>query len=161
TVGLAPDLPVEVAEVVPADVLAVLDELDGVPEERALVHAGDEPLDDVLGPQVEPGGAGHDLGGEEAAGGVEVSGRGRDSLAITGLAATRVFERSAEALPRSARKLALRLNKTLSRREDLLEPLVLGQFALTAGRLLDELVDDHVGGHALGGGGEVREDAVP
>ena len=60
-VGLGPDLPVEVADVVAGGVLAVLHELDGVAEERALVHAGDEALDDLPGPQVEPGDAGDGL----------------------------------------------------------------------------------------------------
>ena len=56
------------ADVVAADVVAVLDELDRVAEERDSVHAGDEPLDDLLGAQVEPADAGDDLGVEEAAG---------------------------------------------------------------------------------------------
>ena len=72
-VGLAPDLPVEVAEVVAADVLAVLDELDRVAEEPAFVHAGDEPLDHLLGAEVEPAGAGDCRRVEEAARVVEVA----------------------------------------------------------------------------------------
>ena len=51
----------------PGDVLAVLHELDRVAEERAAVHAGDEALDDLPGPQVEPGDAGDGLGVQEAA----------------------------------------------------------------------------------------------
>ena len=54
-VGLGPDLPVEVANVVANAVLAVLHELDGVPEHRALVHAGDEPLDDLASAKIEAG----------------------------------------------------------------------------------------------------------
>src|SRR5262249_7703731 len=44
-------------------------------------------------------------------------------------------------------------------RENLPEPLVLRQLALAAGRLLDQPLDDRVGGHALAGGGEVGQDA--
>jgi hypothetical protein len=43
-----------VARVVAGGVLAVLDELDAMAEERAAVHAGDEAFDDVAGAQVEP-----------------------------------------------------------------------------------------------------------
>src|SRR2546430_9516969 len=45
-------------------------------------------------------------------------------------------------------------------RSDPLEALVAVQLALAAGRLLDQLLDDRVGGDALGGGGEVGQDAV-
>ncbi len=38
-VGLGPHLPVEVAQVVARGVIAMLDEFDGMPEERAFVHA--------------------------------------------------------------------------------------------------------------------------
>ena len=41
------------ADVVAAGVLAVLHELDGVPKQRAFVHAGDEALDHLTCPQVE------------------------------------------------------------------------------------------------------------
>src|SRR5262245_15923702 len=82
-VGLAPDLPVEVPDVVAADVLAVLHELDGVPEEGAFVHAGDEPLDGLLGAQVEPRRAGNDRRVKEAARAVGVA-RGWHSL-LSGL----------------------------------------------------------------------------
>ena len=54
-VGLGVDVPVEVLEVVAGDVLAVLGELDREALERAGVQAGQEALDDELGPQVEPG----------------------------------------------------------------------------------------------------------
>ena len=37
-------------------------------EERAAVHAGDEALDDVLGPQVKPGDLGDGLGMQKTAG---------------------------------------------------------------------------------------------
>jgi len=40
----------------------VLHELDGMAEERALVHAGDEALDHVPGAQIEPRDAGDGLG---------------------------------------------------------------------------------------------------
>src|SRR5262245_18629169 len=46
-----------------------------------------------------------------------------------------------------------------SRREDLLEPLVGGQGAFLVRRLLQDLLDDRVGVHALRRGGEVRQDA--
>ena len=77
-VGLGPDLPVEVADVVAGGVLAVLHELDRVAEERAAVHAGDEALDDVLGAQVEPRDAGDRLGMQEAARIVFFGGHGAD-----------------------------------------------------------------------------------
>src|SRR5205823_5798443 len=51
-VRLGPDFPVGVADVVAGAVLTVLHELDGVPEKGALVHAGDEALDDVAGAQI-------------------------------------------------------------------------------------------------------------
>src|SRR5262249_22032802 len=66
-VGARPDLPVEVAQVVALGVLAVLHELDGVAEERALVQAVEEPLDDLAGAQVEPVGAGDGGRVQEAA----------------------------------------------------------------------------------------------
>ena len=66
-IRLRPHLPVEVAQVVPRHVLAMLDELDAVPEERALVHAGDEPFHDMPGTQIEPGDAGDGLGMQKPA----------------------------------------------------------------------------------------------
>ena len=52
---LGPDLPVDVAQVVAAGVLAVLAELDRLAEVRAAVHAGEEALDDVPRAEIEPG----------------------------------------------------------------------------------------------------------
>ena len=48
--GAAVALPVDVADVVAGDVLAVLDELDGEAAERALVVADAQALDDGRGP---------------------------------------------------------------------------------------------------------------
>jgi hypothetical protein len=53
--GLGVDVPVEGLEVVSGGVAAVLGELDREPLERATVKTGQEPLNDELGPQVEPG----------------------------------------------------------------------------------------------------------
>src|SRR5262249_16672425 len=50
---------------------------------------------------------------------------------------------------------------TDSRREDALEALVAGQLALAAGGFLEQALDHDVGGDALGGGGEVGQEAVP
>ena len=52
-VGLGPDFPVDVADVVALRVLAVLGELDGEAVVGALVEAGDEALDDQAGLEVE------------------------------------------------------------------------------------------------------------
>src|SRR5262249_17252177 len=67
-IGLGPDLPVEVANIVARRVLAVLGELDALPEERAPVHAGKEAFDDLTGPQIEPADAGNGLGMQKATG---------------------------------------------------------------------------------------------
>ena len=56
------------ADVVAGGVLAVLDELDAVAEDRAAVHAADEALDDVPRPQFQAGDLGDRVGVQEAAG---------------------------------------------------------------------------------------------
>ena len=53
-VGLGPDLPVDVADVVARHVLAVLGELDGEAVVRAGMHPGDVALDHHAGLQVQP-----------------------------------------------------------------------------------------------------------
>ena len=53
-VGLGPDLPVDVADVVAGHVLAVLGELDGEAVVGAGVHARDVALDEQPGLEVEP-----------------------------------------------------------------------------------------------------------
>ena len=53
-VGLGPDLPVHVADVVAGHVLAVLGEFDGEAVIRAGVHARHVPLDDEPRLEVEP-----------------------------------------------------------------------------------------------------------
>src|SRR6185437_9553467 len=45
--------------------------------------------------------------------------------------------------------------------EDLLEPLVGGEIAFLVRRLVEQLLDHHVRGHALGRGREVRQNTVP
>ena len=60
--GAAVALPVDVADVVAGDVLAVLDELDGEAAERALVVADAQALDDRAGLDPEGFGAGEDVG---------------------------------------------------------------------------------------------------
>ncbi len=75
-VGLAVDLPVEVAEVVPGGVLPVLRELDGEAAVGAPVAPGHEPLDDQTGPEVEPSYAVEDLRVQEPAGVFHRSGWG-------------------------------------------------------------------------------------
>ena len=67
-VGLGPHLPVEVAEIVARDILPMLNKLDRVAEERALVHTGDEPLDHVPGTQIEPRDAGDGFGMQKSTG---------------------------------------------------------------------------------------------
>ncbi len=57
-VGAAEDFPVDVADVIPLDVLAVLGEFDGEAFVGGAVHAGDEAFDDEAGADVE----GLDLG---------------------------------------------------------------------------------------------------
>lgn len=61
-VGFRPDFPVEMPKVVARRVVAVLDELDAVPEEGTLVHAGQETLDDLLRPQLQRRDTGDRLG---------------------------------------------------------------------------------------------------
>ena len=68
-VGLGVDVPVEVLEIVAGDVLAVLGELDGEALKRAGVQAGEEALDDELGPQIEPGDLADDFGPQVFLGG--------------------------------------------------------------------------------------------
>src|SRR5262249_50320253 len=48
-----------------------------------------------------------------------------------------------------------------SRREHLLEPRIVEQLAFLLRRLFEELLHHHVGVHAFGSSGEVRQDAVP
>ena len=60
--GAAVALPVDVADVVAGDVLAVLHELDGEAAERALVVADAQALDDGAGLQAQSLGAGEDVG---------------------------------------------------------------------------------------------------
>ena len=61
-IGLGVDVPVDVRDVVARGVLAVLRELDREALERAGVQTRDEPLDDELGAEVEPGHLADDLG---------------------------------------------------------------------------------------------------
>ena len=65
-VGLGPDLPVEMANVVAGGVFAVLHEFDAVPEERTAVHARDEAFDHEAGPQIEARNAGDRIRVQEA-----------------------------------------------------------------------------------------------
>ena len=58
--GPAVAFPVDVADVVAGDVLAMLDELDGEPAERRLVVADAQALDDGTGLDAEGLGAGKD-----------------------------------------------------------------------------------------------------
>ena len=51
---LGPDLPVDASQVVAVGIFAMLAELDRLPEIRAVVHAGEEALDDVPRTQLEP-----------------------------------------------------------------------------------------------------------
>ena len=66
--GAAVALPVDVADVVAGDVLAVLDELDGEAAERALVVADAQALDDGAGLQARAlrRGRGRRVGGRSA-----------------------------------------------------------------------------------------------
>src|SRR5262249_51216274 len=130
-----------------------------------------EALDDVPGPQVEPADAGDRrrvqetpgvfLGGghgESRSQGKKVRNQYRSTAKPTGCAPWD---------PRGAARglgpvgCILTLDLLQSRRENSLEPFVARQLALAAGRLLEHLVHDRVRRDALGGGGEVRQDAVP
>src|SRR5262249_54776275 len=62
--GPAVALPVDVADVVAGDVLAVLDELDGEAAEGALVLADAQAFDDAARLEAQGGGAGEDVGVE-------------------------------------------------------------------------------------------------
>src|SRR5262249_8179319 len=66
-VGLGPDLPIEVADVVSRSVIAVLHELDRVPEEGTAVHAGDETFDHLASAQVQTRDAGDGIRMQKAA----------------------------------------------------------------------------------------------
>ena len=51
---LGPDLPIDAAQVVARRVFAVLEELDGLAEVRAAVHAAEEAFDDVSSANLQP-----------------------------------------------------------------------------------------------------------
>src|SRR4029078_392671 len=54
TVLLGPDLPIDAAQVVAWRVFAVLEELDGLAEVGAAVHAAEEAFDDVPSANLQP-----------------------------------------------------------------------------------------------------------
>ncbi len=66
---------IEMADVIAGGVIAMLDELNGLAKERALVHAADEPLNHMPGAQIKPGDARHRLRAQETAGVIGHAGR--------------------------------------------------------------------------------------
>ena len=134
------------ADVVAGDVLAVLDELDRLPEERALVHAGDEPLDHLSGPQIEPADARSTVWVKKRRGSSSI---GRQCCHSSSAAAAIGFATTAFACALThAAKIFLNRSSFSS------SPSLCGVSS-------QQLLDHRVGRDAFGGGGEVRQDAVP
>jgi hypothetical protein len=68
TIGLGPHLPVQVPQIIAQNVLAMLQELDAMAEERTAVHAGNESFHHMPSAQVQPGNSGYRFRMKKAAG---------------------------------------------------------------------------------------------